>query len=171
VYTLHSELATLPGTIEGVRDVRWRLALPPAVHEGFRLLAGLGLAGTEPVQTRSGPVVPREVLLALLRRMPAPEGPAGDVEFLDVLAGGTLGGRRAAFLGRARFDPQPEGIGGGAFGTALPIAVAARWLAEGRVEPGVHPPETALDPVPFLEELARDGVSLSISVEESLQPR
>ena len=170
VYTLHSELATLPRTIEGVRDVRWRLALPPAVHEGFRVLAGIGLAGTEPVETPSGPVVPREVFLALIRRIPAPEGPPGDVEFLDVLAGGTLGGRPAGFLGRARFDPQPEGIGGGAFGTALPIAVAARWLALGRVEPGVHPPETALDPLPFLEELAEEGVGVSISVEESLRP-
>lgn len=170
VYTLHSELATLPRTIEGVRDVRWRLALPPSVHEGFRLLTSLGLADTEPVPTPSGPVIPRDLLLALFRRLPGPKGPEEDVEFLDVLAGGTLGGRRAGFLGRARFDPQPEGIGGGAFGTAVPIALAARWLAAGRVRPGVHPPETALDAAAFLQDLAAEGVRLTVSVEESLDP-
>ena len=37
MYTLHSEPATLPETIQGVRDVRWRLALPHAVHAGFSL--------------------------------------------------------------------------------------------------------------------------------------
>jgi saccharopine dehydrogenase-like NADP-dependent oxidoreductase len=32
-------------------------------------------------------------------------------------------------------------------------AIAAVWLAEGRVEPGVYPPEEALDPIPFFKEL------------------
>ena len=167
-HTLHSELATLPGTIPGVRDVRWRLALPPPIHEGFRLLAGLGLGESEPVQTASGPVRPREVLLALLARIPSPDGPPRDLEVLDVRAEGTLGGRPASVLAQATFSPQPEGIGAGPFGTALPIAVASRWLAAGRVAAGVHPPETALDPEPFLREVAAEGVGLTVSIEEDL---
>jgi lysine 6-dehydrogenase len=165
VYTLHSELATLPRTIRGVRDVRWRLALPPAVAEGFRLLVELGLASEDPVQTSAGPVAPREVLRAVLARIPPPSGPPRDVEYLVVRATGTKDGGSATFTGQARFDPQPEGISAGAFGTALPIAVAARWLAEGRVPPGVHPPETALDPDAFVKELAAEGVRLDVSVE------
>jgi lysine 6-dehydrogenase len=170
VYTLHSEIATLPRTINGVRDVRWRLALPPALHDGFRLLSGLGLASTDLLQTRSGTVAPRDVLRALFARIPVSEEPPEDVEFLDVRAVGTRAGRPTRFLGRARFDPQPEGIGGGAFGTSAPMAVAARWLAEGRVPPGIHPPESALDPVPFLEELAGEGMRFTLTVEESLGP-
>jgi hypothetical protein len=64
--------------------------------------------------------------------------------------------------------PTPEGIGGGAFGTAIPIAVAARWLADGRVPAGCHPPETALPAAEFLEDLVREGVRLTLSVEENL---
>jgi hypothetical protein len=71
----------------------------------------------------------------------------------------------ATFLGRTTFVPQPEGIGAGAFGTALPIAVAARWLAAGRVEPGVRPPETALDPEAFLKDLEAEGVKLEVSTQ------
>ncbi len=166
-YTLHSEPATLPDTIEGVRDVRWRLALPPRIADGFRVLVDLGLASEEPLQTPSGPAVPREVLLAILARIPAPEGPPRDAEVLDVAATGTLNGRSARFLGRARFAPTREGIGAGAFGTSIPIAVAARWLAEGRGAPGVHPPERAFDARRFLDDLVAEGVDLDVSVEPS----
>jgi lysine 6-dehydrogenase len=162
VYTLHSELATLPSRIAGVRDVRWRLALPPEVIGGFRLLISLGLASREPVPTTTGPVVPREVLAAVLGQLPGPTEPGRDVEFLDVVAHGVLDGRPARFLGRARFDPQPEGIGGGAFGTAVPIATAARWLAQGRMPAGVHPPEDVLAPELFLAELEAEGVGFEI---------
>ena len=165
VYTLHSELATLPTTIPGVRDVRWRLALPPEVIGAYRALVELGLASRQPVALASGDVVPRELLLALLRRLPAPSGPPADVEFLDVRATGTVDGAPASFLGRSRFDPRPEGIGGGPFGTSAPIAVAARWLAGGRVPPGVHPPEDAFDPEPFLEGLAAEGVAFEVVLE------
>src|SRR3954468_16219583 len=146
VYTLHSEIATLPASIPGVRDVRWRLALPPEVIGGFRLLIELGLASRDPVLTSAGPVPPRDVLTAVLARLPQPDGPGRDVEFLDVVTRGVRDGRPVRMLARARFDPQPEGIGGGAFGTAVPIAVAARWLASGgRIPPGVHAPENVLD--------------------------
>jgi saccharopine dehydrogenase (NAD+, L-lysine-forming) len=162
-YTLHSEPATLPQTIQGVQDVRWRLALPPKVVEGFRLLVELGLASEDPVTTPSGKVVPRELLRALLARAGGDEAPPRDVEVLQVTATGAVNGRPASVLATARFEPTAEGIGAGAFGTSIPIAVAARWLAEGRVPPGVHPPETALEPASFLDELQRQGVVVAFS--------
>lgn len=159
MYTLHSEPATLPFTIPGVRDVRWRLALPRAVHEGFALLVAVGLASRDPVTTPDGPAVPRDVLTAVLNRMPTPAGEPEDVEFLDVRVSGTLEGEPATVRELARFDPSPERLSAGAFGTAIPIAVTVRWMAEGRVEPGVRPPETAFDAAAFVAELAREGVA------------
>jgi saccharopine dehydrogenase-like NADP-dependent oxidoreductase len=164
-YTLHSELATLPQTIQGVRDVRWRLALPPPIHDGFRSFVDLGLGSTDPVDTPNGPVVPRELLLALLARLPPPEGPSRETEFLDVGAKGLSDGHPARFLARAKFVPQREGIGAGAFGTAIPIATAVRWLAEGRVPPGVHPPENAFDAEAFVRDLEAEGVEVTLSMD------
>jgi saccharopine dehydrogenase (NAD+, L-lysine-forming) len=161
MYTLHSEPATLPRTIPGVRDVRWRLALPRAVHQGFALLVQVGLASTEPVATSAGLVEPREVLVEMLNRLPAPGGEPNDVEYLDVRVAGEKDGRPAAHRALARFEPSPEGLSAGAFGTAIPIAVAARWQAEGRVAPGVHPPETAFDAEAFVAELETEGVGVS----------
>lgn len=168
VYTLHSELATLPHTLDGVRDVRWRLALPPDVERGFRMLVDLGLASSDPVDTPGGKVIPRDLLLSVLGRIPLPAGPPQDREATDVRATGTVGGRPAVFTGLVSCEPTPEGIAAGAFGTALPIAVVTRWLAEGKVGPGVQPPEVGLEPEPFLADLAAEGLDITVGVEERL---
>jgi saccharopine dehydrogenase (NAD+, L-lysine-forming) len=158
MYTLHSEPATLPRTIPGVRDVRWRLALPRAVHEGFVFLVEAGLASRDPVLTSGGPVVPRDVLAAVLNQLSAPDGEPADREVIDVRVAGAKEGEEAVFRGLARFSPSPEGLSAGAFGTAIPIATTVRWQAEGRVPPGVHPPETAFDAGAFVKNLVREGV-------------
>jgi lysine 6-dehydrogenase len=162
MYTLHSEPATLPRTVPGVRDVRWRLALPRAVHHGFAFLTRIGMASDEPVSTRSGAVVPRDALAAVLSALPSADGEPHDVEFLDVHVEGTRDGAPASCRCLARFDPPPEGLSAGAFGTAIPITVAVRWLAEGRVPPGVHPPETAFDAAEMIAELEREGVTFAL---------
>ncbi len=161
MYTLHSEPATLPQTIAGSPDVRWRLALPRAVHEGFSLLVAAGLASTDPVETPGGVAVPREVLAAVLSRLPVPDGEVNDIEYLDVRVAGERDGSATTVRELARFDPPPEGLSAGAFGTAIPITVSVRWQAEGRVPPGVHPPETAFDPEAFVAELEREGVTFT----------
>jgi hypothetical protein len=38
-------------------------------------------------------------------------------------------------------------------------------MAEGRIAPGVRPPETAFDPQAFVDELAREGVAFSSSLD------
>jgi saccharopine dehydrogenase-like NADP-dependent oxidoreductase len=110
-------------------------------------------------------VVPRDVLRAVLARIPSPEGPPRDLEILVVRARGTLDGRPATFTAEARYEPQPEGISAGAFGTAIPIVVAALWLARGRIPPGVHPPETAFPAGEFVDELVGQGVRLKTALE------
>jgi lysine 6-dehydrogenase len=162
MYTLHSEPATLPETIPGVRDVRWRLALPRAVHEGFAFLSSIGMTDDQEVSTPSGRAVPREVLAAVLSRLPAPDGEPADVEYLDVRVRGTKDGQPASVRALARFDPSPEGLSAGAFGTAIPITLAVRWMAEGRVSPGARPPESAFDAAAFVAELQGEGVTFSV---------
>jgi len=91
-------------------------------------------------------------------------GEPNDVEYLDVRVAGTKDGAPTAVRELARFVPSPEGLSAGAFGTAIPITVTARWQAEGRVAPGVHPPEAAFDPEAFVAELEREGVTFSTEI-------
>jgi hypothetical protein len=51
---------------------------------------------------------------------------------------------------------------------AAPPAVVARWLADDAIPPGVHPPETVIEPQPFYEELARRGITTTLSEETVL---
>jgi saccharopine dehydrogenase-like NADP-dependent oxidoreductase len=127
-------------------------------------LVGLGLAAREPVLTPSGPVVPREVLAAILNRMTVAESEPSDREVIDVRVTGTMDGRPATARALASLVPSPEGLSAGAFGTAIPIAITARWMADGRVPPGVHPPETAFEARGFLADLEREGVGVSEDV-------
>lgn len=159
-YTLHSEAATLSKTIPGVRDVRWRLALPIKIAEGFRLLVQLGLASEEPETVPGGTVVPRELLIKLLNRLPESEEAPHDVECIDARVEGVKDGAPATVLERAMFHPTREGLSAGSFGTAVPIATIARWQAAGRVGAGVHPPEVAVPVEDFLRDLEAEGVVL-----------
>jgi lysine 6-dehydrogenase len=161
MYTLHSEPATLPRTIPGVRDVRWRLALPRPIHDGFAFLVETGLASRDPVMTSTGPVVPREVLVAVLELLSGEDAEPNDEETIDVRVAGTSDGAPATYRSLARIRPAPEGLSAGAFGTAIPIAITARWLAEGRAPAGVHAPETAFDAEAFVADLEREGVEVS----------
>ena len=52
----------------------------------------------------------------------------------------------------------------GALPTGVAPARAAIWLAEGRISLGVHPPEAALDPEPFLKELEEREIHTQVSV-------
>jgi hypothetical protein len=47
-------------------------------------------------------------------------------------------------------------------------ARVAIWLAEGRIPPGVYPPEAALDPVLFFKELEQREIYTQVSVTEFL---
>jgi hypothetical protein len=41
-------------------------------------------------------------------------------------------------------------------------------MAEGRVEPGVYPPEIALDPVPFFKELEEIDIITQVTKTQNL---
>ena len=52
--------------------------------------------------------------------------------------------------------------------TSVAPARVAIWLAEGRIPPGVYPPEAALDPVLFFKELEQREIYTQVSVTEFL---
>jgi saccharopine dehydrogenase-like NADP-dependent oxidoreductase len=54
----------------------------------------------------------------------------------------------------------------GALPTGVAPSIAAQWLADGRIEPGVHPPELALIPEPFFKELEKRGIPTQVTVTE-----
>jgi saccharopine dehydrogenase-like NADP-dependent oxidoreductase len=56
----------------------------------------------------------------------------------------------------------------GALPTGVAPAITAIWLAEGHVEPGVYPPEVALDPLPFFKELEEQQIYTQVTTTQKL---
>jgi saccharopine dehydrogenase-like NADP-dependent oxidoreductase len=150
IYTLHSELATLPAAYPTLEEASFRLCLSPGLLD--KLLAlGDGEAPEPYVQS------PESVAVHLVEvggRVSGSE-PQASSRRPDSASGAAL----APQNGVRGSEPQTRSVvgltvtrGGSARSTSEPPARAAVELEEGRLSaPGVHPPEDAIaDPEAFL---------------------
>jgi saccharopine dehydrogenase-like NADP-dependent oxidoreductase len=162
--TLHSEVATLPEFFRdrGVREVTFRQGFEAGFADNLRLLVQLGLVDTTPLPGWSG--APRDLLKALLRRLPSPKpvGPLDRHEILRVRVCGSSGGPREAVV----IDCHAGSDAGGGIGpdidTGAPPSIVAQLLGdELPVRPGVYAPEEVIPWTPFCRELQRRGMTVS----------
>ena len=174
--SLHSEVATIPVSLadKGIEACEFKIAFfgfPEAALRKLQFLASLGLASKEPRRVGSVEgVIPRRLLVDLLEELqPEPPQHAGFKDIATV-AEGTRNGEPV----RLRIDttawPSKElQVAGGTVVVGSPAAIIARWLGSGKLtKPGVHPPETAVTPQPFYEELAKRGVQTALTEESVL---
>ena len=159
IYTIHSEQATFAESF-GARNVSFQLSLNPVFLDKIRLLTQLGLAGTEPVDVRGTPVVPRQVLLALLARLPkaSPSHHAFGIHRIE--AHGREGGLAIVECVTTAVDRLD--FGGGVLSTASPPAVVADMICRGELagHTGVLPSERCVPYGPLFSRLERYGVSV-----------
>lgn len=170
--TLHSEVATLPGSFRdrGVREVTFRQSFDTEFVERLRFLVRLGLADKTPVELRTGDgvdhaqVSPRDVLLALLRRFPPATslGPSRRFEVLRALVRGRRGRRAIAVAADCHAGPDAGGGIGPDVDTGAPPSIAARLMVSGEmgIRPGVWAPEQVVPLEPFFRELRRRGMRI-----------
>jgi saccharopine dehydrogenase-like NADP-dependent oxidoreductase len=171
--TLHSEPATLPQSLasKGVRHVEWKEGGPGI--DVLRTMALLGLASDLPVETRNGPVVPREFTLALLKRenllgMP-PNVVPNDWEIMDIELAGLVGGRPEVRHAVGRFPPRPDWhLSATEYAVGVGGAIGAEMLVSGAItERGVVPPERCVPAGPFRAALAERGIPTAITPPEA----
>ncbi len=170
-YSLHSEVATLPLTYrdKGVRGCFFKInywGMAKETVEKVRILADFGFNGREAVEVNGQQVIPRELLLALLANYvppitdflaPATKHPPDWVKEIVTEVRGSKDGQPVTYrLGTLTCK--------GALPTGLAPAIAALWLAQGRIQPGVHPPEMVLEPEPFFKELEPYEIETRVTV-------
>jgi saccharopine dehydrogenase (NAD+, L-lysine-forming) len=136
IVTLHSEVATLPGSLRAA-SCSFRLGLEERVLDRLR-----------------------ELVAAPPDELPVPAPPSArtwSAQRVDVV--GRRDGELAAVTASALTPPHEAwGLGGGVVSTASVAAATVRLLARGRLPAaGVHPPEIALSPADLLAELERVG--------------
>ncbi len=169
--SLHSEVATLPVSFKdkGVKECFFKInywGMAKEMVEKVRVLAEFGFDGREPVDVDGTSVVPREFMVSMLSGYvhsitdllapPKSQPPDWTKEIVTEVHGTKDGEETIYRMGTLTCK--------GALPTGVAPAIAAVWLAEGRVDPGVYPPEAALDPVPFFKELEQRGIVTQVSV-------
>ena len=158
--SLHSEVATLPLSFkdQGVQECFFKInywGMAKAVVEKIRVMVDFGFGSTDPVEVDGKSVVPRDFLVSMLGGYvppitdflaPAKTEPPDWTKEIVTEVHGTKDGQEITYrMGTLTCK--------GALPTGVAPAIAAIWMAEGRVKPGVYPPELALDPLPFFKEL------------------
>ncbi len=170
-YSLHSEVATIPITFKdkGVKECFFKInywGMAKETVEKVNVLAEFGFARSEPVDVAGAQVTPREFMVAMMDNYVPPivdflappknQPPDWVKEIVTEVRGVKDGAVTTYRLGTLTVK--------GALPTGVAPALAAIWLADGRVEPGVHPPEVAFDPVPFFEELESRDIVTQVTV-------
>jgi saccharopine dehydrogenase-like NADP-dependent oxidoreductase len=173
--SLHSEVATLPLTYrsKGIRECFFKInywGMSKDTVEKIQVLADYGFGGREPITVKGQQVVPYDLMLALLGDRVLP--------ISDYLAPALFSPpewtQEMATEVRGRKDGQEMLVQvrtltcKSALPTGVAPAIAAIWLAQGRIPPGVHAPESAIDPEPFFEELKQRQIYTQASVTEML---
>ena len=173
--SLHSEVATLPITFQdkGIKECFFKInywGMAKEVVEKVRVLAEFGFANDSAVQVGEQQVVPRELMVALLSgyvppitsflEPPTNQPPDWTKEIATEIQG-TKNGRVTTYrLGTLTCK--------GSLPTGVAPAITAVWLAEGRMPPGVYPPEVVIDPLPFFKELEQRQIYTQVSVKTML---
>ena len=174
--SLHSEVATLPVSFaeKGVQEVFFKInywGMSRETVEKVRVLAEFGLNSREPVEVRGQKVAPRDVLMALLADKvppvteflaPPAHQPPDWTKEIRTDVHGTKDGQPVTYRVSALTVK-------GALPTGAAPAITAVWLAEGRIPPGVHPPEQVLEPEPFFQELRDLGIVTQVAVTRELE--
>jgi len=176
VYTLHSEPATIPASYKdkGVKEVTWKLGLPPKVDERARFLASLGFASGEPVNVRGVEVVPRDVLSVVADKQAREKLAGAKLELKQVACAraqvvGKKNGKKVEYIIDS-IVKTPHRLGAVvAVGTGVPPSIVAQMQVKGMIkEAGVWPPEQVIAPEYFFAELAKREIRVQVTAKEDL---
>ncbi|MFC4438984.1 MULTISPECIES: saccharopine dehydrogenase family protein [Natrialbaceae] len=161
-HSIHSELATMPYTFEGIETVDFRVAFSPDLVNICDVLIGLNLTSEEPVEFEGVETSPREFLDWHLDRQPKP-GAVEEWKSFRVDVHGTEDGAPAHYrytvVVESRLDDW--GLKATAVWTGVPMGVAAAAVGRGEaLETGAKPPEEVLDPEAFIAELRERDIAI-----------
>jgi saccharopine dehydrogenase-like NADP-dependent oxidoreductase len=164
--TLHSEVANLSESYraKGIREVSFRIDFGAELTAKLQFLRALGLLSKEGLHVVRGKVAPRDVLRALLQKLPPPPPrtePPNEHEVLRAVVRGTRAGARAEEVVDCHVPGMPDWALGMDVDTGCPPSIAVQMLARGEiVARGALPPERAVPPAGFFAELARRGMTV-----------
>ncbi len=166
-YSIHSEIATLPISYEGVRNVDFKLGMSEKTFKAIKPLIDAGLADTSPIDLKGIKISPREYAIAYLTSRVSNEEPVRCVA-LRTEVSGKKEGRSSTIIATLVGEPSEEFRVKNATGllTGIGASIVAQLLADGTINRrGAFAPEACISPGPFIEELAKRSLKVEVKAE------
>lgn len=162
-YFPHVETHTLSKYLadKGVRNVNVKGAFSQTVIEKFGLLIDIGLTNPEPIDVKGTQVVPQDVLVSCVGKLPS--APVEPVEYgcTRVAVTGQKNGQLLEYTAEMFSGPY-RGLNAVQHRTGHAPAIGARMIQRGTISRrGVFPPEAGTPAEAFLSELKRRELKVS----------
>ncbi len=161
-YSLHSELATLPSTIHGVKNVDFKLGVWREFLRMIKSLVDLNLVSRIPINIRGASVSPKDFLVAHFSSVPQHYEPIRHVA-VRVIVRGMKRKLPAERIYEVLAGPKDEWQvkNGTAFLTGVVASIVVQLLAGRRIKmKGVLAPEQCIEPSTLITELKSRGVQV-----------
>jgi len=156
-YVGHPEPVTLPLYIKGLKTCTNKGGVP-GLDEVFRMLSTLGLTGTQPMDIKGQAIAPKDIGVAVLGHLPAPEELPPPVSAIKVYVRGRKGEEAVQYL--YTFSGRMTDW------TGVPASIGTQMVGRGEIKTrGVFAPEGCVDTKAFLAEIAKRGMEVE-EVEE-----
>ncbi|CAN5198455.1 saccharopine dehydrogenase C-terminal domain-containing protein [soil metagenome] len=157
-------ISTLPQSYLGrVQHLDYKTIRYPGHCDAIHMLKELGMMSKEPVETASGPVVPRDLLFKLLSdKLPKDEP---DVVLVRVMVSGLKEKKPVQIIWDCiDYADQAAGLTAMMRMTAFPASIVAQMIARGDItERGVLRQETAVPTKLFLAEMDGRGIRMQMT--------
>jgi len=161
----HPEVATFPIYFKkkGIKNVSVKAGFAPEFVEKINFLIDLGLLSREPMKVKDTMVVPEDIVMACISKIPQPAERI-DYGCTRAVIEGEKSGEKLEYTVELFSHPYP-GLTGVQHRTGHSPAIGARMIMRGEIRRrGVFPPEVGIDPKKFFEELARRGLEVHYTV-------
>ncbi len=162
-YSLHSEIATLPLSFKGVKNVDFKLGVSEPILKAVKPLLDAGLDDNIPIDVKGVKISPREFAVAYLTSRASDEEPARYVALRTEVTGFRKG-RRAHQVSMIVGEPSERLGVKNATGllTGVGASIVAQLILVGQIKKrGVVAPEASVPTGPFFAELERRGIHVS----------
>jgi lysine 6-dehydrogenase len=162
-YSIHSEIATLPLNIRGVKNVDFKLGISQSIYGAIKPLLDAGLANAEPIELRGQKISPREFAIALLSARASNEEPSRYVAVRTEVTG-TKKGRKVCQIRELIGKPSDRmGVRNAtALLTGIAASITAQLIITGEIrKTGVMAPESCISPSKLTSELARRKINIT----------
>ena len=152
---LHSELATIPRTIKGVKRVTYYDTWDPGTVAKLKNLEALGLLEDREVSFGGERTTYKRAMVSLLSQAVEEEEAAQGYDVLKITVAGLKNGNAASYSYQIMTPGLLEaGLTPTAYSTGIPPSIVAQMIAAGEVQGrGVLPPELCVDPEKYLARL------------------